>query len=102
MNERITVVGDWVEHDDSFETETWWAPTNDPRLLAVVIRDLDYEMSWFLDGDGIQPVYYQDSGWYRSWMQHQGGRRDDALAERWVEAGRLLSYEVRSQRSRTS
>jgi hypothetical protein len=50
----------WVEADSDFETETHYAETDDPRILAVIQRDPYAQISELYDGDAINPIIYVD------------------------------------------
>lgn len=54
---HIITCDDWTEHaSGGWEYE--WAPTSDPRVLAVIQRDEHAEISELYDGDAINPIIY--------------------------------------------
>lgn len=89
---------DWEEHTVG-STDYQFAQTSDPRVLAVIERDDDAQISELYDGDAINPVIYVDHV-HRldfSWVAgYDGGEAElmqkaydqwgwgDATARRWL------------------
>jgi hypothetical protein len=84
---NIITCNDWTDTDDY---QTAWAPTNDPRVLAVIQRDSEASFSTNLDGDAILPVFLVD----RDSVDHVGGFDGDSasIASRIVEARDRFRY----------
>ena len=58
---HIITCHDWTDTDDYKRA---WAPTSDPRVLAVIERDEYASLDTLFDGDGINPILAVDSrGW---------------------------------------
>lgn len=82
----LRVTSDWTFDSDY---KVAFAPTNDPRVLAVIERDEDASFSQCLDGDAILPTYMID----RDRADHVGGYEDDeSLANRMVAAQDRFRY----------
>jgi hypothetical protein len=66
-----------------------WAPTNNPRIRAVIERDDSTTFRDQLDGDAIPPVFSID----RDVVSHEGGyMEDEDIAARIVEALNRFRY----------
>lgn len=52
---------DWTEASIG-ESYYEWAPTSDPRVLALIVRDPYAEISSLYDGDAINPILYRERG----------------------------------------
>lgn len=76
---------DWTDADDDVE----YAPTNDPRIVAIIKRDDYATFNETLDGDAINPTYIIERGR----VEHTGGYADDEhLAQRIVDAHERFTY----------
>ena len=62
----IKVTGTWDNNEDY---TTYYAQTDDPRVLAVIVRDEDATFERCLDGDAILPTFMID----RDKASHVGG-----------------------------
>lgn len=77
---------DWTFDSDY---KVGFAPTNDPRIVAVIERDEDASFERCLDGDAIVPTYMIDG----DRASHVGGYEDDeSLATLIVEARDRFRY----------
>jgi len=77
---------DWSDNDDYTMA---WAPTNDPRVVAIIKNDDEASFERNLDGDAILPTYLIDG----DRASHTGGYEDDEdLANRIVEARDRFRY----------
>lgn len=95
---NITTNDDWVTVDDSFDSETQVATTSDPRVLAIIQREPDYPREFLMDGDLINPTYYEEMSHYRDSVTRQGGYQDDEVAEAYRQAtSRFRDDEVRAR-----
>ena len=82
----IKVTGTW---DNTEDYTTYYAQTDDPRVLAVIVRDDDATFERCLDGDAILPTFMID----RDTPSHVGGYDEDTeLAQRIVEARDRFQY----------
>jgi hypothetical protein len=73
---------DWNEahegHGEGYR-EYEWAPTSDPRVLAVIQRDPYSQISELYDGDAINPILYTERrGWDVYWENIAGYDDDSA------------------------
>lgn len=85
----IKVTGTWDNNEDY---TTYYAQTDDPRVLAVIVKDDEASFSQCLDGDAILPVYMID----RDKASHVGGYDEDTeLAQRIIEAHNRFQYTAR-------
>lgn len=67
---------DWTGADYGVE----YAPTNDPRIVAIIKRDKHSELSELYDGDAINPILHVEQ-WYGSLsISHVGGYEGDEAA----------------------
>lgn len=78
---------DWTDNQDYSKA---WAPTNDPRVVAVIVRDEEASFSMNLDGDAINPTFIVE----RERADHVGGYEGDSesVAQRIVEAQDRFRY----------
>ena len=82
----IKVTGTW---DNTEDYTTYYAQTDDPRVLAVIVRDDDATFERCLDGDAILPTFMID----RDTPSHVGGYDEDTeLAQRIIEARDRFQY----------
>ena len=82
----IKVTGTWDNNEDY---TTYYAQTDDPRVLAVIVRDDDATFERCLDGDAILPTFMID----RDTPSHVGGYDEDTeLAQRIIEARDRFQY----------
>jgi hypothetical protein len=49
-------------HDWTDDGQYQWAPTNDPRVVAVLVRDEHSTVADSYDGDAINPILYAERG----------------------------------------
>lgn len=82
----IKVTGTWDNNEDY---TTYYAQTDDPRVLAVIVRDDEATFEQCLDGDAILPTFMID----RDTASHAGGYDEDTgLAQRIIEARDRFQY----------
>lgn len=82
----IKVTGTWDNNEDY---TIYYAQTDDPRVLAVIIRDDEATFERCLDGDAILPTFMID----RDTASHVGGYDEDTeLAQRIIEARDHFQY----------
>ena len=82
----IKVTGTWDNNEDY---TTYYAQTDDPRVLAVIVKDGEASFSQCLDGDAILPTFMID----RDTASHVGGYDEDTeLAQRIIEARDRFQY----------
>ena len=82
----IKVTGTW---DNTEDYTTYYAQTDDPRVLAVIVRDDDATFERCLDGDAILPTYLID----RDKASHVGGYDEsEDFANRVIEAHDRFQY----------
>lgn len=82
MSEQLNITGPWVEGD--YNQPYQYAPTSDPRVLALIKRDDTTSISELFDGDAINPIYYRD--WRENGLSHVGGWDDEDVASAWSHA----------------
>jgi hypothetical protein len=74
---NVFVSTEWQDYsrgDDYF----WFAETSDPRVVAVIQRDNDAQISELYDGDAINPVIYVEHRWGRKFSWVAGYKGDEA------------------------
>lgn len=82
----IKVTGTWDNNEDY---TVYYAQTDDPRVLAVIVKDDAVSFSQCLDGDAILPTFMID----RDTASHVGGYDEDTdLAQRIIEARDRFQY----------
>lgn len=87
MSKPLITCQEWHDENDYKQA---WAPTNDPRIVAVIERDEEASFSVNLDGDAILPVFLVERGS----VDHAGGYEGDSssIASRIVEARDRFRY----------
>lgn len=82
----IKVTGTWNSNEDY---TTYYAQTDDPRVLAIIERDDEATFEQCLDGDAILPTFMID----RDTASHVGGYDEDTeLAARIIAARDRFRY----------